>query len=192
MRFVLATNNQHKLIEMTKILGEIGIEIVTMKQLGIDVDVVEDGVTFEENAIKKAKEICEICGEPSIADDSGLEVDYLGGAPGVYSARFAGDHDTQKNNEKLLRLLDGIPEQDRTARFVCVIAVAYPDGKVVTSRGECEGIILNELTGENGFGFDPLFYYPPYDKTFAQLSENEKNEVSHRGRALQKLKEILE
>lgn len=192
MRIITATRNQGKIKELSNILGDIGIDIVSLEQLGIDKEVVEDGETFEDNAIKKALEICELCDEPVLADDSGLEVDYLDGQPGVYSARFSGEDATPaKNNEKLLKLLKDVPKEKRTARFVCVTAVAFPNGRIITSRGECEGIIIDELKGEGGFGYDPLFYYPQLNKTFAQLSKEEKNKVSHRGRALEKLKEEL-
>lgn len=192
MKIVAATNNQNKLKEFFQILDKTGVNLVSLKQMNLDVEVVEDGETFEENALKKAKEICKLCGEISLADDSGLEVDYLDGQPGVYSARFSGaDSTPQKNNQKLLSLLQGVPKEKRTARFICVIAVAFPDGRTILSRGECEGIITDELLGEHGFGYDPLFFYPPYNKTFGQLSKEEKDSVSHRGRALEKIKEEL-
>lgn len=192
MRLLVATNNQGKLNEYSQILSSIEIEVASLKQQGLDIEVVEDGETFEENAVKKAVLVCKASGEVSLADDSGLEVDYLNGRPGVYSARFSDpDATPQKNNQLLLDLLKDIPKKKRTARFVCVIAVAFPDGKVITSRGECEGVILDEMRGDEGFGYDPLFYYPPLNKTFAQLGKDEKNKVSHRGKAMEKMMKKL-
>lgn len=192
MRLVIASNNQDKINEYSQMFKSLGIEIVSLKGLGLDIEVEEDGETFEENAIKKAKEICKICGEVSLADDSGLCVDSLNGAPGVYSARYSGENASySNNNKKLLEELKGVPKEERTAHFVCVIAVVFPDGRTILSRGETEGLILEELQGEGGFGYDPIFYYPPFNKTFAEVSKEEKNSVSHRGRALEKLKEEL-
>lgn len=192
MRIVMASNNAKKLVEFKHFLEPLGIEAVPIKQLGIDVEVVEDGETFEKNAIKKAQEICKICNEVTISDDSGLEVDYLNGQPGVYSARFSGLNATdEKNNQKLLQLMDGVPTDQRVAKFTCVIAVAFPDGRIITSIGECQGVILTEYRGNNDFGYDPLFYYPPLDKTFAELGKEEKNKVSHRGNALRGIVEKL-
>jgi XTP/dITP diphosphohydrolase len=169
------------------------MEIVARDQAGVpDVEIEEDGETFEENSMKKAKEILKLCGRPTIADDSGLMVDFLGGAPGVYSARFAGEEcSDEKNNEKLLRLLKDVPAEERGARFVSVITLAFPDGEVLVARGECPGRITNTPTGENGFGYDPLFVPTGYRKTFAQLTGEEKNQISHRAMALKELERLL-
>ncbi|HML38022.1 MAG TPA: XTP/dITP diphosphatase [Bacillota bacterium] len=194
MRIVAATKNRHKIEEIQAITGEFGMEVVSRADAGVpDIDVVEDGDTFEENSEKKAREIMELCGEITIADDSGLEVDALGGAPGVISARFAGeDGNDLKNNEKLLSLLADVPPGRRTARFVSVITMIYPDGDKIVARGECEGHIIYQPEGSNGFGYDPLFVPVGYDRTFGELSAAEKNEISHRGIALQKLREKLQ
>ena len=194
MRIVAATKNRHKIEEIQAITGEFGMEVVSRDDAGVpDIDVVEDGDTFEENSEKKAREIMELCGEITIADDSGLEVDALGGAPGVISARFAGeDGNDLKNNEKLLSLLADVPPGRRTARFVSVITMIYPDGDKIVARGECEGHIIYQPEGSNGFGYDPLFVPVGYDRTFGELSAAEKNEISHRGIALQKLREKLQ
>ena len=192
MRLILASNNEGKIKEFSQILSEIGIEVVSLKQIGLDVEVIEDKETFIENAIKKATEVCKICGQPVLADDSGLAVDYLNGAPGVYSARYSCPEPTpEKNRIKLLEELKDVPYEQRTARFICMLALVFPDGRLMTSRGECEGLITEEQIGESGFGFDPLFYYPPLDKTFAELNPYEKNEVSHRGQAIKNLRDEL-
>jgi len=159
-----------------------------MQDAGIEDDIPETGTTFEENALIKARHVQSVSGEIALADDSGLEVDYLNGAPGVYSARFAGvgASDAQKNT-KLLETLSGVPLEKRTARFVCVIALVFPDGKELLSRGTFEGIIAERPVGENGFGYDPLLFVPEQGRTVAQMSDSEKNEVSHRGKALRKM-----
>ncbi|WP_294152634.1 XTP/dITP diphosphatase [uncultured Clostridium sp.] len=197
-KLILASNNNKKIKELKEILSDIQVKVRSLSDEGIHIDVVEDGTTFEENAKKKAKEIFEFLKEKGeddfivLSDDSGLEVDYLNGEPGVYSARYAGEHgEDDKNNEKLLKNLKGIPKKERGAQFVCQIAMFDEDGKYYTVRGEVRGYILEELNGEGGFGYDPLFFYEPLDKTFAQLTSEEKNEVSHRGRALKELKAIL-
>lgn len=191
-KLVVATKNKNKIKEIMDIMKNTGIKIVSLYDLGIEIDVKEDGTTFEENAYKKAYEIMKITHMPTMADDSGLEVDALGGAPGVYSARFAGVHgDDRKNNEKLLILLKDVPNNLRKARFVCVIALVYPDGEKKFVRGEIEGTIARSPSGNSGFGYDPLFIVPEYNKTFAQLGSNIKNKISHRGKALRALKEIL-
>lgn len=194
MRIVAATKNRHKIEEIQAIAGEFGMEVVSRADAGVpDIDVVEDGDTFEENSEKKAREIMELCGEITIADDSGLAVDALGGAPGVISARFAGeDGNDFKNNEKLLSLLADVPQSQRTARFVSVITMVYPDGNKIVARGECEGHIIYQPKGSNGFGYDPLFVPAGYDRTFAELSAAEKNKISHRGIALQNLRKKLQ
>jgi non-canonical purine NTP pyrophosphatase, rdgB/HAM1 family len=191
-RIVIATNNKNKVREIREILKDTAIEVVSQGELEIDVDVVEDGTTFEENAYKKAAEIMKIAGLPTLADDSGLEVDALNGAPGVYSARFAGVHgDNAKNNEKLLELMKDVPEDKRGARFVTAMVLIFPDIKSIKTRGEIKGIIGWEPKGSNGFGYDPLFIVPELGKTFAELDGMEKNSISHRGRALREMKTRL-
>lgn len=188
-KLVVATKNKGKISEIKKVLQGMHFEIVSMGDLGINVDVVEDGKTFEENSLKKAVEICNICKTTVIADDSGIEVDYLDGAPGIYSARFGGPEATDdQRNEKLLNLLKEVPFEKRTARFVCAIAVAFPDGRSFVVRDTCEGFVDFEPKGDNGFGYDPLFYVSEYDKTMAELGMNIKNEISHRAKALKKMK----
>jgi XTP/dITP diphosphohydrolase len=193
MRIVAATQNKHKIEEIQTIMGEFGMEVVSQAEAGLpDIDVEEDGDTFEANSEKKAREILALCGEITIADDSGLMVDALGGAPGVISARFAGEHgNDSKNNEKLLKLLSGAEPENRTARFVSVITMVYPDGKKIVARGECEGHIIYQPKGSNGFGYDPLFVPAGYDQTFAELTGAVKNIISHRAIALQKLRKKL-
>lgn len=194
MRIIAATQNKHKIEEIREITGKFNLDVVSRSEAGIpDIEIIEDGNTFEENSEKKAREIMELSGEITIADDSGLMVDALGGAPGVISARFAGeDGNDAKNNEKLLRLLNGVEPENRTARFVSVITMIYPNGKKIVARGECEGHILYKGRGNNGFGYDPLFVPLGFNKTFAELSGEEKNKISHRAKALQKLKMMLE
>ncbi len=194
-KIIFATGNEHKMTEIRMILADCGYEILSMKQAGIDVDVVEDGNTFEENAIIKATEISKLAGEDCVvlADDSGLEVDYLNKEPGIYSARYEGvDTPYSIKNQIIMDRLAGVPEEKRTARFVCAIAAAFPDGRVETRRGTIEGIIAHESAGENGFGYDPIFYVPEFGKTTAELSPEEKNKVSHRGNALRMIKEVLQ
>ena len=193
MQIVAATKNKHKIDEIQAITREFGMDIIARDEAGVpDIDIVEDGETFEANSEKKAREIMELCGEITIADDSGLMVDALGGAPGVYSARFAGEEgNDQKNNEKLIDLLADVAPENRTARFVSVITMVYPDGSKIAARGECEGHILYHPRGSNGFGYDPLFIPVGYDKTFAELSGEEKNKISHRALALQNLRKQL-
>ena len=191
---VAASKNKHKIEEIEAITKKYGMEVVARDEAGVpDVEIEEDGTTFEENSLKKAKGILELCGKPTIADDSGLMVDYLGGAPGVYSARFAGEDATDaKNNEKLLRMLKDVTRREHTAKFVSVITLAFPDGEVLVARGECPGIIIEEEIGENGFGYDPLFVPDGFNKTFAQLTAEEKNEISHRANALRELERLLQ
>ena len=185
--FVLASKNKHKAEEIKNILGE-GFEVITQTEAGAgDIEVIEDGATFEENAIKKAEEIMHAVGKPTIADDSGLCVDFLNGAPGVYTARYAGENATDGENiEKLLTALKGVPEEDRGAKFVCVIAVAEAGKETVTFRGECEGRIDFEPKGEGGFGYDPIFYLEKYGATMSEISAETKNSISHRSNALKK------
>ncbi len=192
MDFIIATHNKKKLAEMQRILQPLGISVVTDTMLGISLsDVEETGTTFAENALLKSESGCRESGMPCIADDSGLVVDALGGAPGVYSARYAGEHgDDEANIVKLLENLDGVSECDRTARFMCCISVSFPDGRSMAVEGSCEGFIGYEKIGDNGFGYDPVFMVG--DKSFAQFTDTEKDAVSHRGNALKKLKTELE
>lgn len=193
-RIIIASQNKHKIEEIEAITKKFGMTIVSRNDAGIpDVEVVEDGETFEENSYKKAHEIMKLSGEMTIADDSGLMVDALDGAPGVYSARFSGEGATDKsNNEKLLALLADTPYEKRTAKFVSVITMIYPDGDKIVARGECPGHIITEERGEGGFGYDPLFVPDGYDMTFAELGSEEKNKISHRARALAELERQLE
>lgn len=191
---VAASRNRHKIEEIEAITKKFGMRIISRDEAGVPpVEIEEDGDTFEANSLKKAEEIMKLCGKITLADDSGLMVDYLGGAPGVYSARFAGeDGNDGKNNEKLLKLLEGVPANKRTAKFVSVITMVYPDGTALTARGECHGRIITEHAGDGGFGYDPLFVPDGYEKTFAQLSAEEKNAISHRAAALAELEKLLE
>lgn len=192
MELVLATRNPGKVRELSQMLAPLGYEVVSLDRYPGVPEIVEDGATFKDNAVKKAATVARHTGRLALADDSGLEVDYLGGAPGVHSARFAGGgHNDRANNEKLLKLLSGVPAEKRSARFRCVVAVATPEGRVFTAEGTCEGIITTEPRGEGGFGYDPLFLVPEYGKTFAELEPAVKNRISHRGRALALAKEIL-
>ena len=191
MDFLIATHNMKKRDELQRILSPLGVHVLTADEAGIDLtDVEETGTTFEENALLKARSGCKEGKMPCIADDSGLCVDALDGAPGVYSARFAGEHgNDDKNNEKLLSLLSDVPPEKRTARFVSTVACVFPDGRELVVRGECEGKIGYEKRGENGFGYDPLFYVG--ERTFAEFTPEEKDAVSHRGNALRALTEAL-
>ena len=192
-KIIFATSNEGKMKEVRSILEGMGMEILSMKEAGIQADVVEDGSTFEENAIIKAKEIGKSCDAIVLADDSGLEVDYLNKEPGIYSARYMGE-DTPYSikNQSLIDRLEGVEGEKRSARFVCAIAAAFPDGSVEVTRGTIEGRIGFEEKGENGFGYDPIFYVPEYGCTTAELSMEQKNEASHRGKALRKMKEIIQ
>ena len=198
-KIIFATGNAHKMVEIRMILADLGMEILSQKEAGIQADVVEDGSTFEENAMIKATEIAKIARQMPeyadaivMADDSGLEIDYLNKEPGIYSARYMGE-DTSYDikNQALLDRLDGVEDAKRTARFVCAIAAAFPDGGTETVRGTMEGIIGHEIAGENGFGYDPIFYLPEYQCYSAELSLEEKNKLSHRGKALRLMKERL-
>ncbi len=191
-KLVVATKNKGKIIEIKKVLENIPFEVISMGDMGITVDVVEDGKTFEENSLKKAVEICNICNTIVIADDSGIEVDYLDGAPGIYSARFGGPDASDKDrNIKLLQMLNDVPFEKRTARFVCAIAVAFPDGRSFVIKDTCEGYVAFTCKGDNGFGYDPLFHVLEYDKTMAELSMDIKNKISHRAKALKKMAEKI-
>lgn len=193
-RIVFATGNEHKMVEIRMILQDLGMPVYSMKELGVDVDIVEDGISFEENAEIKARAVARLLPDDIVlADDSGLEIDYLDKAPGIYSARFAGE-DTSYDikNRILLDKLEGVPEEERTARFVCAIAASFPNGEVETVRGTIEGRIGEEIAGENGFGYDPIFYVPEYGCTTAEMEPEKKNELSHRGNALRAMREIIE
>lgn len=191
-RIIFATGNEGKMREIRMILADIGIPVVSMKEAGVSADIVEDGKTFAENAAIKARAIMELTGEIVMADDSGLEIDYLDGAPGIYSARFMGE-DTSYDikNNALLEKLQGVPDEKRTARFVCAIACAFPDGRLLESYGTMEGRIGYEIRGLNGFGYDPIFYLPECGCSSAEISPEQKNELSHRGKALRSMKEKL-
>ena len=192
-KLVIATGNPGKLSEIEEVFKDLPFEFLSLKELGLEISIEEDQDTFEGNAIKKAVEVMKYTGEITLADDSGLEVDVLGGRPGVFSARFAGAEATdEQNNKKLLQLMANIPEEKRTARFRCVIAVAFPNGQILTSEGICEGRIGYFPKGTNGFGYDPLFIVDKYNKTFAELDQHEKNQISHRGVALRKMRKQLE
>lgn len=188
---ILASNNKDKVKEVKEILK--GYDIISMKEAGIDVDIEENGTTFEENALIKARAIMKLTGQITMADDSGLEIDYLNRAPGVYSARFMG-HDTSYDikNKALIQKLEGVKGSDRSGRFVCAIAVCFPDGREIVKRGTMEGLIAEEIKGDNGFGYDPIVYLPEYGKTSGELAPEEKNKISHRGKALALIKEELD
>lgn len=190
---IFATGNENKMKEIREILGALPLEILSMKEAGVSADIVEDGKIFEENALIKARAICKLAGEMVLADDSGLEIDYLNKEPGIYSARYMGE-DTSYHikNKSLIDRLEGVPDEKRTARFVCAIAAVFPDGKELVVRGTVEGIIGYEEKGENGFGYDPIFYLPERGCTTAELPPEEKNSISHRGNALRLMKELLE
>ncbi|QSX08066.1 RdgB/HAM1 family non-canonical purine NTP pyrophosphatase [Alkalibacter rhizosphaerae] len=193
MKIVIATGNRHKKVEVGQILGEDLFDLSTMKEEGLDLDIVEDGDSFEENALIKAREVKAHTPYAVLADDSGLEVDFLNNAPGIYSARYAGEEaNDARNNEKLLEALKDVPEEKRTARFVCVIAYIDEKGEEFLFRGKCPGRIAFALQGEGGFGYDPLFLVEGGNKTYAQLTEEEKNAISHRAVALQKAMPLLE
>ena len=192
-KLIFATSNQDKMREVREILKDLDVEILSLKESGIDVDIVEDGQTFEENALIKARVIRDLTGCLVLADDSGLEVDALNKEPGIYSARYAGvDTSYDIKNNLLLERLQGVPDEKRTARFVCAVAAAFPDGSTEVVRGTIEGIIGHEIAGENGFGYDPIFYLPEYGCTTAELSPEKKNELSHRGNALREMRKIME
>lgn len=191
--FIVATRNKGKYNEIAEILADFPFKVLSMEEEGIFEDIEETGKTFEENAVIKAREIFMRTGKMVMADDSGLEVDYLNGAPGIYSARFAGEGATDEDkNRKLLSLLEGVPFEKRSARFVCAVAVFFPDGDYFTVRGTCDGYIGSEPKGKNGFGYDPLFYFPEYGMTTAEMKPEEKHKISHRGRALKLMVEELQ
>ncbi len=189
---IFATGNMGKLREIKDILGDIGEEIISMKEAGIDVDIEENGTTFEENAVIKAKAIMELTGQMVLADDSGLEVDALNKEPGIYSARYLGtDTPYEVKNQNIIDRLQGVEGDARSARFVCAIAAAFPNGEVIVTRGTIEGVIAKEPAGTNGFGYDPIVYVPEYGMTTGQMEPEAKNRISHRGKALEEMKKIL-
>ena len=191
-KIIFATGNAGKMKEVREILKDLNVEVLSMKEAGIQADVEENGKTFQENAVIKAREIMKISGEVVLADDSGLEIDYLNKEPGIYSARYMGEDTSYRiKNGNLIERLQGVPDEKRTARFVCAIAAAFPDGRRKTVRAAMEGRIGYEEKGENGFGYDPIFYLPEYGCTSAELSMEEKNRISHRGKALCLIKEEL-
>ena len=189
---IFATKNKGKIREINAILADMNVNVISMEDAGITIDVVEDGTTFEENSMKKAVQIMEVSGKITLADDSGLEIDAMDKGPGVYSARFMGEDTPYPERFKaIFEKLDGVPEEKRTARFVSCIAAAFPDGRRLTTYDTVEGIIGYEVKGENGFGYDPIFYVPDKGRYMAELSAEEKNPISHRGKALGKMKELL-
>lgn len=193
MKIIFATGNEGKMKEIREILADPHVEILSMKEAGITAEIEENGTSFEENAVIKAKAVMELCHEVVLADDSGLEIDYLNKEPGIYSARYMGEDTSYRiKNQNLIDRLEGVPDEERTARFVCVIAAAFPDGEVLTARGTIEGRIGYEEKGENGFGYDPIFYVPEYGCSTAQLSPEVKNQISHRGKALREMKRKLQ
>ena len=193
MKIVLASKNKHKLEEISRITEKFGFQLVLQSQLGVDIDVEETGTTFEENSYLKAEAVMKATGLPALADDSGIAVDALGGAPGVYSARYGFDDslDDWGRLQLLLKNTEQVPDGQRQAQFVCVITMVTPEGECIQVRGEIQGELLRQPRGENGFGYDPIFYYPPLGKTAAELSPQEKNQVSHRAVALKLLNEKL-
>ncbi|RDU24768.1 XTP/dITP diphosphatase [Anaerosacchariphilus polymeriproducens] len=191
-KIIFATGNEGKMKEIRMILSEFDADIFSLKEAGIDIEIVEDGDSFEENALIKAKEISKLIDGIVLADDSGLEIDYLNKEPGIYSARYGGEHTSYNvKNKMLIDRLEGVPDELRTARFVCVIAAILPDGTQLTTRGTIEGRIGYHEQGENGFGYDPIFWVPQFRCTTAELSPELKNEISHRGKALLKMKKEL-
>ncbi|KGR76854.1 XTP/dITP diphosphatase [Ureibacillus sinduriensis] len=188
---VIATKNKGKAKDFEALFSPLGYEVVTMFEVAPDMEIEETGKTFEENAILKAETLSRELGQVVIADDSGLAVDALGGEPGVYSARYAGDHDDEANIIKVLEKLNGVPESERTARFCCALAIAGPEMETHTVFGTCEGEILHEKRGTNGFGYDPIFFVPQLDRAMAELTPDEKGTISHRGNAIRKLAEVL-
>ena len=195
MKVVLASKNPHKLVEISKITEKFGFELVLQSELGVDIDVEENGTTFEENSFIKAEAVMKATGLPALADDSGIAVDALNGEPGIYSARYGFDEslDDWGRLELLLKNTEQVPDGQRQVQFICVITMVTPEGKTIQARGEIHGELTREARGENGFGYDPIFFYPPLGKTTAELTSEEKNQVSHRANALkvfyQKLKE---
>ncbi len=189
---IVATKNKGKYHEIKEILTDMPFNVLSMEDMNLDIDIVENGNTFEENSLIKAREVCKLTGDIVIADDSGLEIAYLNGRPGIHSSRFGGENTTdEERNRKLLTILEKVPFEKRKARFVCVIAVVYPEGNYFTVKGTCDGYIDFEPKGKNGFGYDPIFYVPEYDMTTAQMEPKEKHKISHRGKALKLMIEEL-
>lgn len=195
IEIIAATKNAHKVKELGEMLKLDRIKLKSLSDMGFSGEIEENGSTFEENALIKAQTVCNLYGKPSLADDSGLCVEFLSGAPGIYSARYASvgsENATDRDNvKKLLYELKGVPEEKRAAKFVCVLALVLPDGRKITVHGECRGFITFSERGYDGFGYDPVFYYPPLEKTFAEMSEEEKNSVSHRKNAVDLMKKEL-
>lgn len=196
-RIVFATGNEGKLREIREILADFSIEVISMKEVGVDEEIEENGTSFKENSLIKSRFICEKSGLPALADDSGLEIDYLGGEPGIYSARYLGrDTDYETKNNLIIEKLRNAKPHERGARFVCAISLVLPDGREFVTEGRMEGEIGYEIKGENGFGYDPIFYLPEYDQHSAELSREEKNKISHRGKALRamvlRIEELLQ
>ena len=185
MKVVLASKNPHKLVEIQAILGKLGMEVILQSELGIDIDVEETGTTFEENSLLKAEAVMQASGLPSLADDSGIAVDALDGAPGIYSARYGNKNSDEERTAFLLENVKDVPDEKRGAQFVCVITCVWPDGKKIVARGECPGVLTREVRGEGGFGYDPIFYIPELGKTLAEIPAEHKNAISHRAKALQ-------
>ena len=185
MKVILASKNPHKLTELSVILSQHGFEIALESEYGLDIDVDETGTTFEENSLLKAEAVMKASGLPVLADDSGLMVDALDGAPGVYSARYGHKSSDGERTAFLLENMKDVPDEKRTAKFVCVITCLWPDGRKIVARGECPGVITREVHGKNGFGYDPVFYLPELGMTYAELPSEQKNAISHRARALQ-------
>lgn len=191
-QIIFATGNEGKMKEIRMILEELKCPVLSMREAGIEAEIVEDGQTFEENAVIKARAIAQQTDSVVLADDSGLVIDYLNGEPGIYSARYLGEDTSYRiKNQNLIDRLEGVPEEKRGARFVCAIAAVLPGGEILTERGSMEGRIGYEEKGGNGFGYDPIFYVPEYDCSAAELTPEQKNQISHRGKALQKIKEAL-
>lgn len=192
-KIIVATGNEGKMRELRQMMKDMDVELVSMKEAGIQAEIVEDGKTFEENALIKARTISKLTGDIVLADDSGLEVDYIGGEPGVYSARYLGeDTPYEVKNKAIIERLKDAEGEERSARFVCVIAVVFPDGHSVTAKGTMEGYIAHELRGINGFGYDPIVYIPEYKMTSGEMEPEFKNSISHRGKALEQMKKELE
>jgi XTP/dITP diphosphohydrolase len=191
-KLIFATGNQNKMREIKAILADMDVEVLSMKEAGIDIDIVEDGKTFEENALIKARAVSKAGNALALADDSGLEVDALNGEPGIYSARYMGEETSYDiKNMNIIERLEGVPDEKRTARFVCAMAAVFPDGTEQTFVKTMEGRIGYKIAGENGFGYDPIFFLPEYGKTSAEISPEEKNAISHRGKALRAMEEYL-
>ncbi len=195
LEIIVASKNAHKVKELEKMLGFENVKLKSLSETDFSGEIEENGATFEENALIKAKTVCYALNAPSLADDSGLCVDFLSGRPGIYSARYASTENKNatddENVDKLLSELKNVPESKRSARFICALALVFPDGRVFTVKGACEGFITFQRRGFDGFGYDPVFYYPPFDKTFAEMSGDEKNSVSHRKNAVELLKKEL-